>query len=257
MAPLPTIYVRESVASGADSLDERSVPGEAATTRPSSLEPRERIPELDEGTTLPPKFAGSDNAHDSPLSGYDISKRTLHAREDPLPDYIDHCELHGPGIKCVRKPGVPTGRPIIADPPGFFPYGYGPSETSNGLPVIGGPDLPVKDSRHSGPPSDVGQPYGGGPPSDVGQPYGGGPPSDIGRPSGGGRRPQPMTHDPAIDLTPGRVPMGEVGPPGPSFMNRYGNMIYIGLGVIAVAGAGYFGFNFWKKKKAAASEAAE
>ncbi|CEI68587.1 hypothetical protein FVEN_g7862 [Fusarium venenatum] len=243
MAPLPTIYVRQSVASGADSVDGRSVPGEAVNNRHSSLEPREKIPGLNEDTVPPPQFAGSDHAWDSPLSGYDIPKRNRHARAS-APNTInsrrgidfsqgfvfDDGVVYDVDEYESKHSGVPTRRPV--GPPGHYD-GRVPTRR----PVISDP-----------PCHDDGRPPGGVSPGRYDS-----------RPPGGGSvgRPEPMTHDPAIDLTPGRVPVGEVGPPGPSFMDSYGNMIYAGVGVVVLAVGGFFGFKWWKKKKAAAAEAAE
>ncbi|XEV05437.1 hypothetical protein FSHL1_010724 [Fusarium sambucinum] len=234
MAPLPTIYVRQSVASGADSVDGLSVPGEATTNRHSSLEPREKIPGLNEDTVPPPKFAESDNAWDSPLSGYDIPKRNRHARTS-APNTIN------------SRRGIDFSQGFIFDDGMVY-------------------DVDEYENRHSGAPSrpPVGPPgrYDNRPPSrpPVGPPghYHGRPPSrpPVGPPGHYHGRPEPMTDDPAFDRTPGG-PMGEVGPSGPSFMDSYGNMIYAGVGVVVLAVGGFFGFKWWKKKKAAAEEAEE
>ncbi|KAM0236360.1 hypothetical protein ACHAPO_004992 [Fusarium lateritium] len=234
MAPLPTIYVRQSVASGADSVDGLSVPGEATTNRHSSLEPREKIPGLNEDTVPPPKFAESDNAWDSPLSGYDIPKRNRHARTS-APNTIN------------SRRGIDFSQGFIFDDGMVY-------------------DVDEYENRHSGAPSrpPVGPPgrYDNRPPSrpPVGPPgrYDNRPPSrpPVGPPGHYHGRPEPMTDDPAFDRTPGG-PMGEVGPSGPSFMDSYGNMIYAGVGVVVLAVGGFFGFKWWKKKKAAAEEAEE
>ncbi|KAL6913041.1 hypothetical protein FSST1_010801 [Fusarium sambucinum] len=266
MAPLPTIYVRQSVASGADSVDGLSVPGEATTNRHSSLEPREKIPGLNEDTVPPPKFAESDNAWDSPLSGYDIPKRNRHARTS-APNTInsrrgidfsqgfifDDGMVYDVDEYENRHSGAPSRPPV--GPPGRY------DNRPPSRPPVGPPGR--YDNR---PPSrpPVGPPgrYDNRPPSrpPVGPPghYHGRPPSrpPVGPPGHYHGRPEPMTDDPAFDRTPGG-PMGEVGPSGPSFMDSYGNMIYAGVGVVVLAVGGFFGFKWWKKKKAAAEEAEE
>ncbi|UZP41553.1 hypothetical protein NXS19_009369 [Fusarium pseudograminearum] len=141
MAPLPTLYVRQSIASGVDLFDGRSVPAEAETSHLVTLEAR-GIPGL-------------------------------------TPDAIQSLIGLGTG----RNPGRPSRPPVIYDV-----------------------------------------------------------------------RPAPMIHDPAVDLTPGRVPMGQVGPPGSSFFETHKTKIMIGAGVLVIAAAGWFGFKWWKKKKAAAAE---
>ncbi|GKU05559.1 hypothetical protein FLAG1_08439 [Fusarium langsethiae] len=156
MAPLPTIYVRQSVSSGIDLLDGRSVPVEAAIDRPYALETREL-------------------------------RKIVGLTPDAIPE------------------------------PGYFGNFWG-----------GGPDTSQRYSQR---------------------------PAPAPAPGPGGvydARPLPMTHNPAVDLTPGRVPMGQVGPPGSSFFQTHKTKFYIAGGVIAIAAVGFFGFKWWKKRKAAA-----
>ncbi|KAF5232769.1 hypothetical protein FAUST_8556 [Fusarium austroamericanum] len=176
-----------SIASGVDLLDGRSVPAEAVTSHPVTLEAR-GIPGLTPDAIPEPHWFGDWEK----VRGWWRPTAEGHSRSSP-----------GPGN------GPSYGVPI-----------YGPDSSS-------GPH-PAYDARPSNGP--------GRPPVIY----------DI--------RPAPMIHDPAVDLTPGRVPMGQVGPPGSSFFETHKTKIMIGAGVLVVAVAGWFGFKWWKKKKAAAGE---
>ncbi|QPC79008.1 hypothetical protein HYE68_009760 [Fusarium pseudograminearum] len=202
MAPLPTLYVRQSIASGVDLLDGRSVPAEAETSHPVTLEAR-GIPGLTPDAIPEPHWFGDWEK----VRGWWRPTAEGHSRPSP-----------GPGPS--PSYGVPAYGPGSSSGPSSS---YGPGSSS-------GP-RPVYDTRPSN-----------------------GPGRPVRPPVIYDVRPAPMIHDPAVDLTPGRVPMGQVGPPGSSFFETHKTKIMIGAGVLVVAAAGWFGFKWWKKKKAAAEE---
>lgn len=94
--------------------------------------------------------------------------------------------------------------------------------------------------------------YTGGSPAGGGYSYN---PGVLLGPPAGGARPPPgapaaPVHDPAVDTTPGAMPEGQAGPPGPGIWenNKYIIMGVVGLAVLG--GGGYYGWTWWKKKQA-------